>query len=315
MTDNSQKFVAGSEMTMSIKPTSDEYPLIRAWAAMVPTLHMLDICVVGATKLKEDALKKDPRKTRLIDELRKLDQSHHSFSYLFALMEKVSDTRGKLSIDELREQLLIDILALRSFFKKAQVLESDDYLISYLDQLTGNPIEDKRKEKLYFLQRLNDFFKLHNPISPKYRLQLAKNIIQEAKSLNISTQHPILIIGLACVYGNKSAKKLMKFKADPKKFDAQNALADLLLITRFAKIKLQIEHYGRMGHGYPNVKFFTDDDGLYQLLKCFKPLSVENYDRDDGGQTSKITITVDVKLLLTEATKEDYTALTDFLLS
>jgi len=229
-------------------------------------------------------------------------------------MEKVSDSRGMLTVDELKTQILADITSLRGFFITARVAEADDFLMGFIEELMGEPIESERAEYLRFLGRLNNHFKLQNSISPKKRLGTAEKIILEANALNISTQHPIVIIALACLYGNQSAKKLMKFKANKNEFDAENALADILLISRFAKIKLEIEHHGRNGSGYPRVSFITDDNGLSGLLKYFKPKSIKHQDRVEGRE-SQLIITVDLETILTEAKSDDYEAIANLLLT
>lgn len=310
----SQEFVAGQEITMQMMLTPQQYSMLKEWSAIVPTLYMLDICVVGATKLTDQSLTKHPRKANLVALLRTLDRPKNCFSYLFALMEKVSDSRGMLTVDELKTQILADITSLRGFFITARVAEADDFLMGFIEELMGEPIESERAEYLRFLGRLNNHFKLQNSISPKKRLGTAEKIILEANALNISTQHPIVIIALACLYGNQSAKKLMKFKANKNEFDAENALADILLISRFAKIKLEIEHHGRNGSGYPRVSFITDDNGLSGLLKYFKPKSIKHQDRVEGRE-SQLIITVDLETILTEAKSDDYEAIANLLLT
>ncbi len=310
---SSQEFVASQEITMKMTLTPEQCSMFNEWSAMVPTLYLLDICVVGATKLSEESLGNQPRKADLIAVLRDLDRANNCISYLCALMEKVSDSRGKLKFDELKEQILADISSLRGFFKNARIAEEDDFLIGFLKELMGKPIENKRVEYLNFLESLNNEFKLQNSISPKQRLCKAKEIIEKAKALSISVQHPIVSISLACLYGNKFAKKLIKFKADPNKFDAENALADVLLISRFAKVKLEIEHHGRNGSPYQRVHFITDDNGLNELVKSFKPRSVKHQDKFDGRET-KLTMTVELEKLLIEASPDEYEIITNLLL-
>lgn len=310
--DEIKEFTSEQEITIKITATPEQHSMLKEWSAITPTLYMLDICVVGATKLTKELLETQPRKASLVDELRYLDRPNNCFSYLFALMEKVSDSRGKLTQDELKNQILADISALREFFKEARVYESDNFLIAFLAELMGEPIEIKRADYLSLLESLNNKFKLQNSISPKQRLGKAKEIILEAKSLSISAQHPIVTIALACLYGNKAAKKLMKFKADPEKFDPENALADISLIARLAKIKLEIEHHGRNGAPYKRVTFITDDNGLDELIKCFKPKSVKHKDTTDGRE-SEITMTVELEELLTEAEADEYTAIYELL--
>jgi hypothetical protein len=227
-------------------------------------------------------------------------------------MEKVSDSRGILTPDELKNHILADISSLRGFFKNACVVEEDAFLIEFIEELMGEPIENKRAELLNFLESLNNNFKLQNSISPRQRLSKAKEIIQEASALAICIQHPIVTISLACLYGNQAAKKLMKFKADQNRFDAENALADVLLISRFAKVKLEIEHQGRNGAPYQRVHFITDDNGLSELVKSFKPRSVKHKDKLDGRET-QLTMTVELEKLLTEATPDEYGTITNLL--
>jgi len=312
--DDSDEFIAGQEITMKMTPTPEKLSIIREWSAIVPTLYMLDICVVGATKLTEKSLEEKPEKANLVAALRNLDRPNNCFSYLCALMEKVSDSRGHLSFEELKNQILADISALRGFFKEARIAEQDEFLIGFLKEIMGDPIELNRSDYLRFLERLNNHFKLKDSVSPLRRLGKAKEILLEADSLGISTQHPVVSVALACLYGNRFAKKLMKFKADSKVFDAENSLADIMLISRFAKIKLEIEHHGRNGFGYPRVEFLTDDKGLSELVKCFKPKAVK-YQHMADGRESRLTMTVDLVKLLTEATEEERRAITDMVLS
>lgn len=310
-----KEFFSGQEITMKMTLTPEQYSFFEEWSAQIPTLYMLDICVVSATKLSEESLIKEPRKARLVNKLHYLDRDNNCFSYLCALMEKVSDSRGILTSDELEKQILSDLSAMRKFFKNAHVYEPDDFVIAFLKELKGEPIEDKRKEYLEFLEILNNQFKLQNPISPNNRLAKAKEIIQSANDLNIDMHHPIITIALACLYQNPDAQKLMKFKMDPNKFDAENALSDIVLISRFAKLKLEIEHYGRNGVGYyARTNFITDDNGLSKIIQYFKPQVLKYKDKIDGRE-SQLTMTIKLKEILTKITENEYKIISDLLLS
>lgn len=308
------KFVAGHEITMKMSITEEQYQMLKYLSDMVPTLYILDICAVGATKLDETLLENQPRKANLIKRLRDLDLPHNCFSYICALMEKVSDSRGLLPAEELKNQILADVTSLKTFFQAARFYETEDYLVNYLDELLGCSIEDKRAEYLHFINNLNNEFTLYNRTSPTDRFAKAKKIISDASALTISTQHPIVTIALACLYENQSAKKIMKFRANRHKFDAENALADILLISRFAKIKLELEHHGRNGAQYKRVALITDDDGLSKLFNSFKPKAVQHQDRVDGRE-SKLTMILDLATLLTEASGDEFDAVADLLQS
>jgi len=287
--------------------------MMREWSLSIPTLYMLDICVVSATKLSSTSLERNPRKANIVKYLRELDRPSNCFSYLFALMEKVSDSRGIDTDEELERKILSDLTAMREFFKNARVYESDEFVLEFLRALRGNPIEEKRHDYLDFLRVLNDQFKLGNPVSSKQRLKTAEKILEQTSHFNFSRQHPIVAIGLACLYGNPAANKLMKFKADPQNFDAENALADIMLITRFAGIKLEIEQLGRNGTGaYLRSNFITDDNGLIEIIKCFTPNVVKHVDKQSGRET-QTTMTVKLKDLLTDIQMEEYDHLLNLL--
>ncbi|WP_052658135.1 hypothetical protein [Shewanella algae] len=312
---DSKEFVSGQTITMTMSMTPELHSMMKEWSARVPTLYMLDICVVGVTKLNEDALKRMERKAKLVEHLRYLDREYNSFSYLFALMEKVSDSRGLMSLEELETQVIADLSALRAFFEKARVIETDDFVISFLRELQGQPIELSRENYLHFIKVLNNKLNLLNPVSSTKRLSITRQILKEAELLSIYKQHPVVIIAIACVYGNSAARKLMKFKSDSEKFDAENALADILLISRFAKVKLEIEHCAREGNGpYARVNFLTDDNGLIDILKYYDPQSVK-YDDHAHGRESKLEMTVKLEKMLSMEGDDEYAELFELLYS
>ncbi|WP_286786851.1 MULTISPECIES: hypothetical protein [unclassified Pseudomonas] len=311
--DTVKEFAGGDSITLKMQLTPEQHSMMREWSLSIPTLYLLDICVVSATKLPSTSLERNPRKANVVKYLRELDRPSNCFSYLFALMEKVSDSRGIDTDEELERKILSDLTAMRDFFKNARVYESNEFVLEFLRALRGNPIEEKRHNYLGFLRVLNDQFKLGNPVSSKQRLNTAKNILEQTNRFNFSRQHPIAAIGLACLYGNPAANKLMKFKADPQNFDAENALADIMLITRFAGIKLEIEQLGRNGAGaYLRSNFITDDNGLIEIIKCFTPNVVKHVDKQNGREI-QTTMTVKLKELLTDIQTEEYENLLNLL--
>lgn len=302
---NFKEFSVKNEITLTFKNQPGLKDFFEAWSRMVPTLFLLDICVVGLTKLDRDNLDNNNRKAKFIDVLKKYDETQHCFSLLPALMEKVSDSRGLKPAEEIKKQLIDDINAMRVFFKNAKVYETDEFILNFADELMGKPIENKREDFLIFLSLMNDSYKLHNSITPDERIEKAREIIDEAIKLNISPQHPLVIIILACLYGNPSAKKILKFKDNPEKFQAENALADIMLIQRFAKIKLEMEYYGAEDKlRFPRVEFLTDDIGLSDLIKYFKPQKVQIKDSELGSETL-FTFTINLDKLFTEIKEKD----------
>jgi hypothetical protein len=273
------------QITVQLEITPELLNALQEWSVSVPTLYFLDICVVNFTKQSSSVVEKDARKARLIGRLRDLDRPQHRFSYLLALIEKVSDPRVRFSDDELEAQVLGDVAALRAFFQNATVVETDEFLVGYLRELRRNPHESMRPQYRTFLLTANNRFKLRDPVSPRGRFQMAQAILQEADALSISRQHPLILLTLACLYGNLSAKKIMKFKADAETFDAENALTDIMVISRFPPRKLEIEDAGRRGTGCMRSEFITDDRGLLGVLKCFDVLAASFNEGNDVYRT------------------------------
>lgn len=303
--ENSTEFRRAEQLTLQMQLTPEQYRAMAEWAKSIPGLFFLDICVVGATKLSQELLDKNPRKSNIVKHLQSLDRKQHGFSYLLALMEKVSDSEGIASDAELEERILEDLAALRRFFKNAHVSEADDFVIKFLRELRREAIESQRPNYLDFLNQCNGALNIREPIASALRIDKAKEIIVLANSLKISHQHPIVILAISCVYGNVAAKKLMKFKADALKFHAENVLADIMAITRFARLKLQIEYLGRSGGKYLRCEYITDDNGLIGVINCFQPDVVKHEESSDGVST-QYTFTVKLKQLLTEIGEDEY---------
>lgn len=291
---------------VNMQLTPDQVEFFRQWAANVPTLCFLDICVVGATKLSKEQLGKSERKAKIVERLRSLDKPQNGFSYLFALMEKVSDTRGAVSDIELEERILDDLSALRAFLEHAHIYESDEFVIEFLRELRRSAIELERPNYISFLEKINDSFNIREPVTKTLRLEEAEKIVALAHDLNIYHQHPIVTIVLACLYGNRSAKRLLKLKADPTKFNAENVLADIMVITRIAKQKLLIDKISTSGGGrYANTSFITDDEGLIGIIGCFQPEHMKIKNTREGS-TTRYTLKVELRKLLTEIEDQEY---------
>src|ERR1700735_5326473 len=298
--DIENKIHSASRMTVQFQATQEQYAFLQEWAASIPAVYFLDICAVNVTKCSSEAIERDERKENLINYLRNLDKPQHAFSYLLALVEKVSDPQGKLSDAELEEQVLCDVAALRTFLKNARVIEADEFLVGYLRSLRGNPHELKRPNYLKFLEAANNRFRLQNTVSPIRSRKRAKEIRKVADELSILRQHPVVLLVLACLYGNISAKKVMKFKADAEAFNAENALADIMIISRFLPRKLEIEYYGRLGRSeYLRSEFITDDGGLQGIFRCFEARAV-SFEEKDGAHQTRIDIGVNFEELLTD---------------
>lgn len=297
---NERKFKKRNQIAMSGQLTQQQVDLLKAWSELVPTLYFLDICVVDLTKKKKEAIASE-RKTELFDRLKKLDQPQHGFSYLLPLLEKLSDTRSSFSDAQLEEQMLADVAAMRRFFVNATVVESDEIVSGFVKDLRRNDIEMGRPRYLQFLRAMNDELDLWNPVSAKHRLVRTKQVMEKADLCKISRWHPVVLIPIACIYRNPAAIRLMNFKGKIGEFNAENALSDIMLISRFSEAKLQIEALGQDSR-FKRAELITDDEGLIGMVKCLDHKQVEQRDTKEGRE-SEFTFTVDLAELLTEIAK------------
>lgn len=276
---------------------------LRAWSASVPTIYFLDICMVDAAKRFRSKFPSHDRRTVRIRRLRRLDRPGNAFSYLLAMMEKVSDPRGQLSREALEDQVRHDVAGLRTFASQARVYEPDELVEQYLRDLYGNPIELQRPAYLAFLQAANDELDLGNPVAPDRRFARASKIFDKADALAIPRHHPVVVTVLARLYGNKAARKVLSFgKPGPTTFDAVNALADIMMIRRFAEHKVEIEHLGQQGQiPYRRVELVTDDHGVVGLVRCLEPTGLHHRTIDDTHEV-RLSANVNVEELLTDLT-------------
>lgn len=300
-----KEFHAGQQLKIKMIVSREQLQLLQDWLANIPTLYFLDICAANAIKLSKSALKNSRRKSILVDRLHGLDKPQNCFSFLYILMEKVSDSRNKMSHAQLESQIINDLGALRSFFERATVYESDEFAVDFIKKLKGMPIEIDKPSYLKLLEAANNNFALGNPVPKSLRIDRSREIVGKADLFGISRQHPVVIILLACLYGNVAAKKLVKFKSDKEKFDAENSLSDIMLVSRFSQFKVVIEQYGRDGGRFKRAEFITDDKALGELIEYFIPSSVRvNY--TTAGSDTEISCGVDLKRLLTEIKEEEY---------
>ncbi|PVE57741.1 hypothetical protein DC429_10195 [Arthrobacter sp. TPD3018] len=298
--DDDQTISRQPEFTFRAELTPEQIAFFREWDAAVPTLYFMDICVANIAKVAGPTPPTDPRKAAWLDELRRLDRPQHAFSYLLALMEKGSDPRAHLPDEALADQISQDLASLRTFFSQARVYESNAMVALYLRELRGNPVELARPRYLAFLRAANEEFELHRPLARRLRLAQATKILERADALGVSRQHLTVAVVLACLYGNPHAINVMKFKPDPQRFAAENALADVMMIRRFMEQKLELEKMAAEGRcPYLRVKLLTDDEGVRQLARYFEPSSLRSRS-DGGGRETRLVTNVQFLKLLTD---------------
>jgi hypothetical protein len=267
-------------------------------------MYFLDICAADVTKKTSAQLAADTRKAALAARLRQLDVPSHQFSYLLAFMEKASDTESKLTDDELQANIVRDVSHVRDFFVKASVAKGDDHLLGSLGELRRSSFELGRPAYLAFLRAVSDRCELHQAVSKPKRFDTASELIALADGLGIDRQHPVLTVTLACLYGNPSARKVLKFKRDPQAFKAEKALPDIMTIGRFLAQKLQLqEDYRKSLNSFRHVEYITDDAGLEEVLSCYEGDAFSSREVD-GHAEERTRGRVEFAKLLTEISHE-----------
>ena len=267
-------------------------------AENAPTLHFLDVCAISHIKTH---LKKSPDPSApvrdSIAELIKLDKPGDGISYLAAFLEIISDIDKPRTDEDLVAEVSHDIAAMQQFFTKAVVYEKGLITPAMILELKGEHPEELGPVYHEFLRYVNAMG-LHDKPAARKRLKLVADICSKAQSLGILKNHPVVITSIACVYSFDPAFGVMKFKKDPGKFDASNALGDIQLIQRVAKFSSMILNvWSAHKKGYARTRFFTDDINLRLLLDCF---TVTNVTREEveSQTTTSYQMTTDFARLL-----------------
>lgn len=274
--------------------------IVRPWSAHLPTMYFLDINAMDVIKKVANAQPLDARKQALVARLRSIDLPGNRVSCLIALMEKVNDRKSNLPDALLRQEIENDVALMRAFFHHAKPGDPDTFHLDYFDGFRGGLLEHGEPEYVQFLRAVNDQHELAQTVSPKKRFKKTEGVIATADALGIRRTHPVVVLSLACLYGNPDARKVLKFKEDPRAFRVENVLADVMAIGRFLERKIELEQMGHRGQSsIQTAEYITDDTGLAAVLKSYRGTSVSYADLGDRQEIRTIG-TMDFADLLTE---------------
>ncbi|EAA3680361.1 hypothetical protein DOA99_09160 [Salmonella enterica subsp. houtenae] len=269
---------------------------VDAWDQIIPTCYFVDICCVGNIKNSAKYLLEEnvgTKKFYFIKSLERIDLKHNTISYFPALMEKVSDFYNDKSIQRLKEEAKEDLNALRCFFKNARVMEDTDFTNMYIEGMKSHHPEVDGEKYHQFLSFTNESG-IIDPVSPDERLDFVRLFCEQANRLTLDKRSVVFVSSVACIYGCLPARRLMKFKRDPTKFNSSNVLADLQSVSRVARLSSEIECTGRSA--FARFSYLTEDNNLKILYDCF---FVRNVERETipNGISNKLTTTIDGKRL------------------
>jgi len=283
--------------TINIPVTPENMPALdamRAWSESIPSVYCLDICSVSRIK-KALALAKAEEESPFHDPhiaaLKRLDRPQNAISYFTALMEKASDQHSPLRSDGLIEEAERDLDAIGAFFSEARVFEPKDFAFSFIRELNGKNLEILGENYHSYLQSVNSSG-IYNSLSASKRFVVAELICDEARKFSISASHPVVLASLACIYGCRPAKKVMKFKKNPEEFNSSNALADIQIIQRVGKLSQMVEDARISGKcQYMRTLPITADVALEEFCSMFTMNAVESKPTEFGARDT-FTLTI-----------------------
>lgn len=205
--------------------------------------------------------------------IKSLDTKGSAISLLLANIE------GRLGIPQNMNQASFGMLAegevVKGFFKKARVDTAFFEIFNNLASwgITSHQSDSflKNSEVVAYLQDT-----LHQPRSLAQAKEVREDIFNFVSNRGMEIGHPIVLCGLATLYGNTNAHGVLKPKEpkenDPKR-DARiyNALADLMVIVNLSEL---IDGSRRTGMNM-KIHFATIDIPLRGFVREFGLLGVE----------------------------------------
>ncbi|WP_116603024.1 hypothetical protein [Cupriavidus alkaliphilus] len=222
------------------------------------TLFLLDRNVLSVIKVAIDGNEqKGEKEQRMLDFLRRIDVPQYAISPLPSLME--GEHRREDNVTEKAQQLEKEAEAVSRFFRAART--DSEYLKSARDifaRIFAGLREVDWDARAAFRTKAVPL--IIDPVAPAARRAVEDTFAELAISGGLERTDGIVVMFVACLYGNRDARKVLK----PTKPDATyNVLSDIHLIPRIALIK-------SVARELPiqlKVRFLTLDGGLEQVLE------------------------------------------------
>ncbi len=205
--------------------------------------------------------------------IKSLDTKGSAISLFLANIE------GRLGVPQDMGQASFGMFAegenIKGFFKKAHV---DTDFFEAFNTLASWGITSHQSDSFLRNSKVVAYLQdtLHQPRSLDQAKSIREDIFNFASNQDLEIGHPIVLCGLATLYGNENAHGVLKPKKpkenDPKR-DARiyNALADLMVIVNLAELKGGSRRTGvKM-----QIHFATIDKPLRGFVREFGLLGVE----------------------------------------
>ncbi|WP_176307848.1 hypothetical protein ACP26O_18045 [Burkholderia sp. R-40] len=221
------------------------------------TLFLLDRNVVDVIKeANAGNEQKGDKQKRMLTFLKSIDNPKYSISPLLSLIE--GEHGREDSADEKIAQLHKETSAVASFFRHANT--DEDYLKSEQEQFSK--VFTRFREGNFDARaafRLRAIPLVREIVSPKNRRKVEDQLLELARSAGLDHDDGVVVMFLACLYGNDAVRDMLKLK-DPEK--TYNVLSDIHLLPRIGLIKTVAKSKA------PNLKvrLLTLDKGLEAAL-------------------------------------------------
>ncbi|WP_141667528.1 hypothetical protein [Burkholderia cepacia] len=221
------------------------------------TLFLLDRNVVDVIKVENAGKKqKGDKEQHMLRFLKSIDAPQYSISPLLSLIE--GEHGREDSADEKIAQLQKETSAVASFFRRA--LTDENYLKSEQEQFSNvftRFREGSFDARAAFRERAIPL--VRQIVAPRDRRKVEDQFLEIARSVGLNTDDGVVVMFLACLYGNDAAREMLKLKEPEKTY---NVLSDIHLLPRIGLIKTVAK--GKAPG--MKVRLLTLDKGLEQTL-------------------------------------------------
>lgn len=223
-----------------------------------------------------------------IKELKDIDNENNCISAFFSTYESINPEKN--GQNDIRQELQEEITAIQNFYEKAQT-DRHFFKPEVIDTLSSCDMFTSLRRSMHFLCESSQL--LYQPVSPLKYQNVCHEILEIAELCDIPRGHPVVLCTIACLYRNKYAQDLLKFK---KKYDrslAYNAAHDIEGILFIARVRAELCNSSSYRHAF--LKTF--DKALSKILKIFfdsgfqsSPLSNDKYNKEQDSYAIQFKI-------------------------
>lgn len=249
---------------------------------IVKPIILMDICTVNYIKeIEKSGNIGDKRKIERLEQLAELVFSKkYQFSFLLAIIEKATDYRNPLTVNEMINRFQTDFRKIMVKCGVKNIVESHAFLKKLIKIIMDESFENRERAELSLENSLK-FLKFYESFgikeTPKAneRIVLAREVAEYGDVIGLTRGYPTIVICIASIYGCMDARGILKISADTNSFNPSNAMGDIMSFYRVAKARHLIKEK------LPTAKvIFRTEDGYLERMHEYYIAKVENNDGD-----------------------------------